>query len=128
MWKSHDANLLHAVGKIWDAESMTAQPDLWTPTDDGHADALDALPASVVTALQACFLMTKGGPSFSSDSVWGHMSLPTREAVALHPNAVPALFTYYSRAGKIERTGAYVVSQRKAARGRRIPVWRWPMP
>lgn len=104
---------------------MTAQPDLWTRTDAGQADALDALPASVVTALQACFLMTKGSPSFSSDSVWGNMSMATRECVELHPNAVAAVFTHYSMAGKIERTGAMIPSRRRNARGRMIPVWRW---
>lgn len=105
---------------------MSAQVELdWTRTDAGQESALDALPARVVTALQAAFLMTKGGPSFSSDTVWGHMSMATRECVGTHPNAVAALFTHYAMKGQIERTGALVRSVRKNARGRMIPVWRW---
>lgn len=56
--------------------------------------------------------------------VWDALSFSVREELRAHPNAIGALFTMFARSGAIERTGVTVPSQRKKARGRRIPLWR----
>lgn len=106
--------------------TATVQPDLWAAARDaGEATALEALPESTVRELAAAFLELAKAPAFSSDMVWDRLSMATREVLATHPNAVGAMFTGLARSGKIERTGATVRSQRKNARGRSIPLWRF---
>lgn len=101
-------------------------PDLWAAARDaGEATALDALPDWIVLELGRAFTDLAKAPAFSSDMVWDRLSMATREVLATHPNAVGAMFTALVRTGKIERTGATVRSQRKNARGRSIPLWRF---
>ena len=68
--------------------------------------------------------LVKYGGTCTSDDVYPLLAQPTRDCLALHPNAVPATITNLQHAGEIAPTGEYVASTRPEARGRRIQRWR----
>ena len=104
---------------------MTAQLGLaFRRRDAGESSALGALPESVVQSLHDALRGFAGKPCVTADMLWDALSYATREAVATHPEAIGATFTYFAKHGWIERLSFTVRSQRANARGRRLSAWR----
>ena len=100
---------------------MTSQLTLdWRDAGPG-ASAISPLAAR---AIRDAVLECAARGDFTSDMVLDRLSFAIRECVRAHPCAMGAVFTAMAKRNEIEATDRTVRSQRDAARGRRLVVWR----